>query len=212
MPHRDKLYGAYALLGGSFDPIHNGHLYLAKEVLSLTPVEKVILVPSFHHNFKSRSILLDYEQRLSLTRDAVNHFSLTNFVCQPAEDFCTPIEVWDSERGESGYTSDLGRKLLGERPGLHLAFIIGSDNLEHLRDWHDYTWLRENLIFIIIPRSGTSMPVDVLAEIRHTILEIPFYDVSSTQIRQKISQGQDIHGLVPEAVEERIRDLYKELA
>lgn len=211
MPQREKLTGAFALLGGSFDPIHNGHLYLAKEVLSLTPVEKVVLVPSFHHNFKSHSIMLDYEQRLSLTRAAADHFSLTNFICQPAEDFRTPIEVWDSERNESGYTSDLVRKLLREKPQQSFAFIVGSDNLEHLRDWHDYSWLKDNLIFIIIPRKGTSMPVDVLSEIRHTILEIPFYDVSSTQIRQRISRGESIHGLVPELVEERIIALYKEL-
>ncbi|MCD8480447.1 MAG: nicotinate (nicotinamide) nucleotide adenylyltransferase [Candidatus Cloacimonetes bacterium] len=208
MPHRDKLRGAWAILGGSFDPIHNGHLYLAKEVLSLSPVEKVILVPSFNHNFKGDRIILDYDTRLELAKEAVNHFAPLHFPVQPPEDYRSPIEVWDAERGESGYTSDLIRKLKLQRPEQAFAFIIGADNLEKLPQWHDFDWLKEHLHFIILPRPETSMPCDVLSLIHHSILEMPLCPISSSEIRDKVSHKQSIKELVPPAIEDRIMELY----
>ncbi|HQB97766.1 MAG: nicotinate (nicotinamide) nucleotide adenylyltransferase [Candidatus Cloacimonetes bacterium] len=208
MPHRDSLKGAYAILGGSFDPIHNGHLYLAKEVLSLSPVHKIILVPSFNHNFKGDSIVLDYDTRLKLAREAVDHFTPLNFTIQPAEDFRTPIEVWDAERGESGYTSDLVKKLVAQRPQQKFAFIIGADNLPKLPDWHDFDWLKENLHFIILPRPESVLPCDVLSYIRHTILDMPLCPISSSLVRDKIARRESIAGLVPAELETRINELY----
>jgi nicotinate-nucleotide adenylyltransferase len=210
MPHKDFLKGAYAILGGSFDPIHNGHLYLAKEVLSLSPVHKVILIPSFNHNFKGEDIVLDYDTRLALAQEAVDHFSPLNFIQQPAEDFRTPIEVWDAERDESGYTSDLLRKLLSQRPQQNFAFIVGADNLAKLPKWHDFEWLRQNLHFIILPRPDCTMPCDVLSMIEHSILDMPLCKISSSMIRHNIATGQSISGLVPDFLEIRIRELYRQ--
>jgi len=209
MPHKSFLKGAYAILGGSFDPIHNGHLYLAKEVLSLSPVHKVILIPSYNHNFKGESIILDYDTRLALAQEAVDHFSPLNFIQQPAEDYRTPIEVWDAERGESGYTSDLVRKLLASHTEQKFAFIIGADNLEKLPQWHDFEWLRQNLHFIILPRPECTMPCDVLSQIEHSILDMPLCRISSSLIRKNIELGESINDLVPEELEIRIRDLYR---
>lgn len=209
MPHTENLKGAYALLGGSFDPIHNGHLYIAKEVLSLTPVHKIILVPSFNHNFKGESIVLDYDSRLALAQDAVDHFTPLHFAVQPAEDYRTPIEVWDAERGESGFTSDLIKKLVSQRPEQKFAFIIGADNLQKLPDWHDFAWLKENLHFIILPRPDSVMPCDVLSFIKHTILDIPLCTISSSMIRNYIADSRSITGLVPQELEERITGLYQ---
>ncbi len=196
-------------MGGSFDPIHNGHLYLAKEVLSLSPVHKVILVPSYNHNFKGEEIILDYDSRLALAQEAVELFSPLNFIAQPPEDFRTPIEVWDSERGESGYTSDLVRKLIEQNPGQNFAFIIGADNLEKLPEWHEFEWLRQNLHFIILPRPECTMPCDVLSQIEYKILDMPLCGISSSMIRQKIRAKESIYGLVPQKMELRIRSLYQ---
>ncbi|HCM14924.1 MAG: nicotinate (nicotinamide) nucleotide adenylyltransferase [Candidatus Cloacimonadales bacterium] len=209
MPYRVQLKGAYAILGGSFDPIHNGHLYLAKEVLSLSPVHKIILVPSFNHNFKGESIVLDYDHRLSLAQEAVDHFTPLNFTIQPAEDFRTPIEVWDAERGESGYTSDLVKKLVAMYPDQAFAFIIGADNLKKLPEWHDFEWLKQNLHFIILPRPDCAMPCDVLSQITHTILDMPLCPVSSSEIRARIAKAESIHDLVPEELEAKITQLYR---
>jgi nicotinate-nucleotide adenylyltransferase len=209
MPHAEFLKGAYAILGGSFDPIHNGHLYLAKEVLSLSPVHKVILIPSYHHNFKAEEIVLDYDSRLALAQEAVDHFNPLHFVAYSAEDFRTPIEVWDMEREESGYTSDLVRKLKQQYPHQSFAFIIGADNLQKLPQWHDFDWLRQNLHFIILPRPECAMPCDVLSQIEHSILDMPLCKISSSEIRERIARDESISGLVPENLELRIRNLYR---
>lgn len=210
MSLKDLLRGAYAILGGSFDPIHEGHLYLAKEVLSRTPIMKVVLVPCYRHNFKEKSIFLDYDARLELAKEAVNHFNPIHFIQQPAEDFCTPIEVWDSERGESGYTSDLIKKLKAQMPKQPFAFIIGADNVEQLPRWHDFEWLKENVYFIILPRPNTTMPCDVLGIINHHFLDIPMCDISSSEIRRRIKAGQSISGMVSPLLEEKITKLYTE--
>ncbi|MCB5263130.1 MAG: nicotinate (nicotinamide) nucleotide adenylyltransferase [Candidatus Cloacimonetes bacterium] len=208
MAHREILTGAYAILGGSFDPIHNGHLYLAKEVLSLSPIHKVILVPSFKHNFKGEGITLDYDSRLALAQEAVDNFNPMHFIRHPAEDFRPPIEVWDAERGESGFTSDLVRKLQTQNPGQNFAFIIGADNLENLPNWHEFAWLKKNLHFIVLPRPDSTMPCDVLSEIEYKILDMPLCEISSSEVRARIRAGESISGLVPEELELRIRDLY----
>jgi nicotinate-nucleotide adenylyltransferase len=210
MPHTESLKGAYALLGGSFDPIHNGHLYVAKEVLSLSPVHKIILIPSFNHNFKGDSIVLDYDSRLALAQEAVDHFTPLNFAIQTAEDFRTPIEVWDAERGESGYTSDLIKKLVAQRPEQKFAFIIGADNLQKLPDWQDFHWLKDNLHFIILPRPESTMPCDVLSCINHSILDMPLCPISSSLVRERIARGESITDLVPQGLEDRIRALYRQ--
>jgi nicotinate-nucleotide adenylyltransferase len=209
MPQKENLKGAYAILGGSFDPIHNGHLYLAKEVLSLSPVHKIILVPSYNHNFKGEGIVLEYDKRLKLAQDAVDHFTPLHFTIHPAEDYRPPIEVWDAERGESGYTADLIRKLVAQRPNQRFAFIIGADNLQKLPQWHDFDWLKENLHFIVLPRPESVMPCDVLSLIQHTILDMPLCPVSSSLIRQRIAENKSIRDLVPEGFEQRITELYK---
>ncbi|MCB5258927.1 MAG: nicotinate (nicotinamide) nucleotide adenylyltransferase [Candidatus Cloacimonetes bacterium] len=209
MPQRNLLTGSYAILGGSFDPIHNGHLYVAKEVLSLSPVHKIILVPSFNHNFKGESIILDYDNRLTLAKEAVDHFTPLHFTIHPAEDFRTPIEVWDAERGESGYTSDLVKKLMANNPNQSFAFIIGADNLQKLPQWHDFDWLKTKLHFIILPRPDSVMPCDVLSQIQHTILDMPLCPISSSDIRTRITRGQSIQDLVPAGMEERISALYR---
>ncbi len=208
MARHEILTGAYAILGGSFDPIHNGHLYLAKEVLSLSPIHKVILVPSYNHNFKGDSIVLDYDSRLALAQEAVNKFHPMHFPVRPAADFRAPIEVWDAERGESGFTSDLLRKLMKLNPEQSFAFIIGADNLENLPNWHEFDWLKENLHFIVLPRPETTMPCDVLSQVKHSILNMPLCNIASSKIRARIKAGESISGMVPEELELRIRDLY----
>lgn len=209
MPHREFLKGAYAILGGSFDPIHNGHLYLAKEVLSLSPVHKVILIPSFHHNFKAEKIVLDYDSRLALAQEAVAHFNPLHFVAYQADDYRIPIEVWDLERNQSGYTSDTVKKLQELYPQQKFALIIGADNLQKLPEWHEFDWLKQNLHFIILPRPDCVLPCDVLSQIEHSILDMPLCKISSSAIRDRIARDESISGMVPEALEQRIRELYQ---
>ena len=184
-----------ALLGGSFDPIHNGHLHIAREILRSGLVSGVIFLPNARHNFKQGSVLLDFHAR----------FELVASVLEPG------MEVWDDDAQGSGFTSEMLQKLYLKHPERSFFWVIGSDNLEALPRWHDFPWLRQHARFLIIPRPGWPVSGSVLKRIRRKTLKIAPSDVSSTLVRQRIQAGQSIEGLVPRSIAEKVVDLYKPL-
>lgn len=107
------------------------------------------------------------------------------------------IEAWDQDEEGSGFTDDLLKKLYTLYPEIRFCFVIGSDNLVKLPKWHHYAWLTQNCHFLLINRPGYLMPWEILSQIKHTVLEMPLIDVSSTQVRNRISHGMDIDDLVP---------------
>lgn len=114
------------------------------------------------------------------------------------------MEAWDLDEEGSGFTDDLLRKVYALYPGIRFCFVIGSDNLAKLPKWHHYAWLTENCHFLLINRPGYEMPRDILSQIRHTVLETPLSEISSTLVRNRISQGKDIDDLVPERLQNAI--------
>ncbi len=184
-----------ALLGGSFDPIHNGHLHIARQILASGLVSGVVFLPNARHNFKKDSVLLDFPTRLELIRS----------VLEPG------MDVWDEDSSGSGYTAELMQTLYQKHTGVTFYFVIGSDNLSGLPRWHDFAWLRGNVRFLIIPRPGFPTPLNVLNRIRRKTLHIVPSVVSSTLVRERIREGKSISGLVPHSLEQRIAELYKPL-
>lgn len=184
-----------ALLGGSFDPIHNGHLHIAREILKSGYVSRLVFVPNARHNFKKDSVTLDFKHRLALVRDAL----------EPC------MEAWEDDADGSGYTAELLQKLYRKHPQLLFHFVIGSDNLANLPLWYDFAWLRANARFLIIPRPGYPSPQNVLRRIKRKTLRIAPCPISSSQIRSCIAAGKPISGLVPESLEQRIIELYRPL-
>lgn len=182
-----------AIIGGSFDPIHNGHLYLAEKLSQDPDIERVAFLPVGNHHFKKDKIVLSFEQRLRLIRE----------VLQPG------VEVWLDDAGGSGYTADLMRRLQAKYPDRHFAFVIGSDNLRHLHLWYDFEWLQANVTFLIVPRVGYE--VQELGElgINHLIKDIRPPEVSSSTIRRNIAQGLSIEGMVSERIKSQVLELYR---
>ena len=184
-----------ALLGGSFDPVHNGHLHIARGILDARIVDSVIFLPNAIHNFKKDSIVLDFHSRYELVRE----------VMEPG------MQVWDDDAQGTGYTSDLLQHLYQKYPEHQFFWVIGSDNLASLDRWHNYPWLKENVKFLIIPRPGYPLIPKVLKEIKHQLLNLTPMDISSTQIRNNIAAGLSIKGLVPDSTLEKVLQLYKPL-
>ena len=181
-----------ALLGGSFDPIHNGHLHIAREILRSGLVSGVIFLPNARHNFKQGSVLLDFHAR----------FELVASVLEPG------MEVWDDDAQGSGFTSELLQKLYLKHPERSFFWVIGSDNLAGLPRWHDFNWLKGQVRFLIIPRPGYPAAEAVLKRIRRKTLKITPSEVSSTLVRARIKTGESIADLVPQRIEERVKQLY----
>ncbi|MCB5245260.1 MAG: nicotinate (nicotinamide) nucleotide adenylyltransferase [Candidatus Cloacimonadaceae bacterium] len=184
-----------ALLGGSFDPIHNGHLHIARGILHSQLVESVIFLPNANHNFKKDDIVLDFNSRYKLVKEVI----------EPG------MQVWDDDAKGSGYTADLLKRLYKKYPEHQFFWVIGSDNLASLSRWHNYEWLKENVQFLIIPRPGYTLIPEVLQEIKYQVMNITPIDISSTQIRNNIAAGLSIKGLVPDSILEEVLNLYKPL-
>lgn len=181
-----------ALLGGSFDPVHNGHLHIAREILRSGSAESVVFLPNARHNFKRDSVLLDYERRRELVAA----------VLEPG------MEVWDDDAQGSGYTSDLLKRLYQKHPDRCFLWVIGSDNLAGLPRWYDFNWLKGQVRFLIIPRPGYPAAEAVLKRIRRKTLKITPSEVSSTLVRARIKTGESIADLVPQRIAERVKQLY----
>ncbi len=189
-----ELDGCTAILGGSFDPIHNGHLHIASQVLYWSRISKILFVPNGNHHFKKGLVRLSFADRYDLVKKAIAN--------EPRFAFS------DADRSGSGYTADLLQDLMKENPSTRYVFIIGSDNLQGLKKWYNYKWLVKNVHFLLVPRPGYQIDMSIITDLRISIIPIELIDVSSTDIRQRIDTGQSISGLVPSALESKITALY----
>lgn len=183
----------YALLGGSFDPVHNGHLHLAREIMALGLAAQVAFLPVNRHNFKHQTCVLDYPTRYRLIALTLEEGML----------------LWDDDAEGSGYTSDLMRRIYARYPGKRFAFVIGADNLSTLPDWHEADWLRENVDFLVLPRPGYPMDQHINSGFRLHLADIATTPESSTLIRERIARGEDARDMLPESIAGLVHHLYK---
>lgn len=183
-----------AIMGGTFDPIHNGHLALARDVVDQLGIEKVLFIPTGRPNFKRDQHVTDAETRADMVALAIEdepHFVL---------------DRREVERPGVTYTVDTLRELHAERPDTHFYFIIGADSAETLVHWRGAAEVARLATFVVIRRPGVDS-AHVLAVHRESpidfdleFLDAPQVDVSSTEIRKRLSCGESVEGLIPPAV------------
>jgi nicotinate-nucleotide adenylyltransferase len=183
-----------AIYGGTFDPIHHGHLILAREARELFGFEKVIFVPAAASPFKS-SPVASAQMRLSMLRAAIE--------VEPGFEF----DDCELRRPPPSYTIDTIEEILGRERDAQIYYLIGEDNVRTLRKWHRFDELRKAVQFIVLDRTGT--PPEHPYPIVHRKI-----DISATEIRKRVASGQSIRYFVPQAVEEIIRrdKIYQEQA
>jgi nicotinate-nucleotide adenylyltransferase len=190
------------ILGGTFDPIHNGHLAIAEEARTYLNLTEIIFLPAGQPWMKSDRPILQGRHRIAMTRRAIEdrpYFKLST------------IEV--EHKGPS-YSVDTITKLKAQSAGASdLYFIIGWDNLNRIMLWKDPLKLIKLCFLVAVPRPGYDLPdfKKLEAEIpgisKKTIfMEKPRVDISATDIRNKVAQGLSISGLVPEKVAGYIKE------
>jgi nicotinate-nucleotide adenylyltransferase len=185
------------LLGGSFNPVHNGHLKIAQAALKQNFVQQVWFIPSYIHPLKDHLGSADFSKRFDLIKKAIIPLP----ECQ-AYDF-------EKRSKNPSYTQKLMQYLYQEYPQYEFHFMIGYDIIPELHKWYNYDWLKDNLNFLIITRTINDT-ISAIKELKHyQFLNIPPIDISSTQIRNLIRQGKSIHGLVPENIEPDIIEIYR---
>lgn len=177
------------VLGGTFDPIHIGHLAAASEVHSALSLDLVLVVPAAEQPFKRGKDVASSEDRLAMARLAV------------AGDVRLAVSAVDVERGAPTYTIDTMRDLDDAYPGATWFFVTGADALARLDEWRDSERLRRLATFVGVTRPGYEVPVG-LPDVR--LVEVPALGVSSTDVRRRVSLGLPIRYLVPDRVAEYI--------
>lgn len=141
-----------ALLGGSFNPVHIGHLYLIHDAYTLASIERVVIIPALISNFKRGSSPLDFETRVHLIQLAREDYR----DMFPSDDIEIEISRVEKERGGVSYTSDTIRHFLPlyGKEG-KVCFIIGDDLLSGLERWHEYDYLKDHVRFLCFTRDGS---------------------------------------------------------
>lgn len=194
----DKL----GIFGGSFDPIHYGHLLLAETCREQCQLDQVLLVPAAVPPHKQSQTVTSARDRIEMIRLAIGG--------HPQLDV-SDIEI---ERGGVSFTVDTLIALADQRPGRSLFFLMGADSLKDLPTWREPERLCELAVPLVVRRAGSPEPdfssishlvtAERLAEIRQYQVEMPIIDLSSTEIRERVAMGRSIRYRTPRAVEKFI--------
>jgi nicotinate-nucleotide adenylyltransferase len=175
-------------MGGTFDPIHHGHLVAASEVAAVYDLEEVVFVPTGQPWQKSDREVSPAEHRYLMT------------VIATASNPRFTVSRVDIDRPGLTYTIDTLRDVAKERPGTELFFITGADALAQILSWKDSEELFELAHFVGVTRpghllDGTGLPAD-----RVSLLEVPAMAISSTACRARVIAGRPVWYLVPDGV------------
>ena len=180
-----------AMIGGSFDPVHLGHLFLLHCAVSMSDYSSFILIPAKVSNFKQSSRPQASDQdRLEMLRLAVEDY---RDLYPEDRDVDISVSTMELERGGVSFTSDTIR-ILKEKLGLdRIGMVIGDDHLEGLSRWHDFEYLRDNVEFLICRRSQEGTNWELIPEgVCYRRLEPEnVAPQSSSAVRSDLQKNQD---------------------
>ncbi|GIO98039.1 putative nicotinate-nucleotide adenylyltransferase [Paenibacillus lautus] len=178
------------IMGGTFDPIHIGHMLAAECARDAYDLEEVWFMPSHIPPHKEDAGVTGL-MRLEMTAEAVaDHPSFRTL-------------DWEVKRGGVSYTVDTVRELRETYPEHAFSFIIGADMVAYLPKWNRIGELADMLTFIGLNRPGTKLSVDDLPDFLQKVVvtaEMPLIEISSTMIRSRAASGSSIRYMVPDRV------------
>lgn len=174
------------VMGGTFDPIHHGHLVAASEVLQTYELDEVVFVPTGTPWMKGA--VSPAEDRYLMT------------VIATASNPRFTVSRVDIDRGGATYTIDTLRDLRTEHPDAELFFISGADAIAQIVEWKDMDELWDLAHFVAVSRPGHRLSLHGLPEGRVSSLEVPALAISSTDCRRRVDRGFPVWYLVPDGV------------
>jgi nicotinate-nucleotide adenylyltransferase len=181
------------IFGGTFDPIHHGHLILARDAVEQLQLETVFFVPAALSPHKLEWKPTAPDIRLEMVRTAI------------ADEPRFALDTMELERGAPSYSVVTVEAFRDRDRDAAFYFLLGEDNVTHLHTWHRFGELSEMVQFIVLDRTGLETEHAYPSIRRHV-------DISATDIRNRVASGHSIRYLVPPAVEKIIHDrqLYRE--
>jgi len=193
----------WGILGGTFDPVHLGHLSLATDMQKAQKLDGVLLVPAFdppHRTERPHALFEDRATMLTLATEDVSGLEISRV---------------EESLGCPGYTLETVRALRKQHTGIDFRFIVGADNLNLLRTWHKWETVLDEIRLLVGCRPGVDLePITDLPRARIDLVETSMIDLSSTEIRDRVNQGidpEELNRMVPPKVATYIleRNLYR---
>jgi nicotinate-nucleotide adenylyltransferase len=188
------------VMGGTFDPIHHGHLVAASEVAQSFGLDEVVFVPTGQPWQKGPVSPAEHRYLMTVIATASNpRFTVSRV---------------DIDRPGPTYTIDTLRDLKAQRPDDELYFISGADAIAQIVTWHDVDQLWELAHFVAVSRPGHELSITGLPKGDVSLLEVPALAISSTDCRSRVSRGFPVWYLVPDGVVQYIskHHLYRSVA
>jgi nicotinate-nucleotide adenylyltransferase len=173
------------IYGGTFNPVHHGHLILARQALEEFKLDRLVFVPAAESPFKIQNHSAPAGDRLAMLRLATageDRFSVD------------PLEI---ERGGISYSIDTVELFCNRDPGAELFFLVGEDNADRLTEWHRFEELKKLVYFVVLSRSEDFQSPEYPVVQRRI-------EISSTEIRNRVANQESITYLVPESVKHYI--------
>ena len=182
------------IMGGTFDPIHDGHLVAAEEAAWALELDRVLFIPTAEPPHKPAATV-SVAHRVAMVRAAI------------ADNPIFELSTIEVERGGRSYTVDTLDQLHRVYPGAQFHLIVGMDSLEDLPDWHDPAGILQQARIAAVHRTGWNVvDLDALAAKipesagRVMIIPIPGLDIASTELRTRVASGHPIRYLMPDPV------------
>jgi len=174
------------VMGGTFDPIHNGHLVAASEVAAALNLDQVVFVPTGAPSQKEEVTGGEHRYLMTVIATAANPRFMVSRV--------------DIDRDKPTYTVDTLRDLKSQYPDAELFFITGSDAIAQILSWHEAAKLWDLAQFVAVSRPGHKMEIPEVPSGAVTFVEVPALSISSTDCRNRVANGDPIWYLVPDGV------------
>lgn len=182
---------AIGILGGTFDPVHFGHLIAASWALDELALDRILLIPNSQSPLKTPGPTASFADRVAMVACAIT-----------SESRLTVSDV-EGRRGGVSYTVDTLQQVRAEYPDAQLSLILGTDALQDFVSWRDHTTVAEIARIVGVVRGDEDAP---LPSVVQHVLSMPRIDISSSLIRQRIAAGQTIAFLTPSTVVAYIRE------
>ena len=180
-----------ALFGGTFNPLHNGHLAIAQSVLEQGLADEVWILITPCNPWKKDQALLDDRLRYNMVAQAVKEMDGVR------------ASNYEFKLDKPSYTANTLRRISADYPDREFILTVGADNWVKFHNWREADFILKNYPIIVYPRQG--YPIENVSG-NVTLLDCPLMDISSTQIRQMVHDGTPINELVPASVARTIKE------
>ncbi len=196
-----KTNNGIGLLGGTFDPVHNGHLIVAEWLNEILEIERTYFIPTKIHPLKKRVGISKSKNRLEMLIAALE--SYPNF----------EVSTFELDRELVSYSIDTIKYFKKKYPQKEIYYFIGKDNLNSFLQWKDPFKILELCYLVVYDRETATETNDLMGHHKVLTVESPLIEISSSHIRKRISKQMPFRSLVPHQVFEYItrNNLYSDL-